>query len=91
MNISMMSLNSYNSFTANRKVVKQDNPNSDYIKENVYEDDRKIKSIYSSANDSFVVNFDERGRVLTDPIISNYKDSGFVPNPAAFYNYAEDD
>lgn len=79
-------------FASSKKVVPKPNPNSDYKREDVYINDKCQKSIYDNNNgDIFVINYDDSGKVMLDPIVSNYKDSDFKPNPAVNFIYDDED
>ena len=59
-------------FASSKKVVPKPNPNSDYKREDVYINGKCQKSIYDNNNgDIFVINYDDSGKVMLDPIVSN--------------------
>lgn len=92
MNLSIQVNRAYMNFASSRKSVNVPNPNSDYSREDIYDNGRVKKTVYdNSQGDVFVINRDERGRVIPDPLVSNYKDSGFIPNPCVNFFPEEDD
>lgn len=92
MNLSIQAYRPYTNFAGNRKSVTVPNPNSDYSREDVYNNGRVGKTVYDNGEgDVFVINRDGRGRVIPDPLVSNYKDSGFIPNPCVNFFPEEDD